>query len=202
METVESYTMPANSGEGLYREKGSKFLAFAHPVTEVHEIDAYLEEYRKKYYDSRHVCFAYRMGKEGNETKAFDGGEPFYSAGQPILNEIRAKDFTYCIVIVVRYYGGTKLGVPGLVNAYGQSAADALSHCKPKVIQITKSLPIRYAYNLTAEVSRIMNQNNLKASESEFMADCRQVVEIPIKDFEKIYGYFDILGVIEPLNKT
>jgi uncharacterized YigZ family protein len=196
MEIVESYIVPANSGEGLYREKGSKFLSFAHPVTEMHEIDAFLEEYRKKYFDSRHVCFAYRLGHDGAETKAFDGGEPFYSAGMPILNEIRAKEFTYCIVIVVRYFGGTKLGVPGLVNAYGQAAAEALAHCKPKTIHVTKALKIHYPYSLTAEVTKIMNQNNLKASESIFMEDCRQTLEIPVKEYEKLYPVFDLLGVI------
>ncbi|MCP4460188.1 MAG: YigZ family protein, partial [Cytophagales bacterium] len=128
----------ATSGE--YKEKGSKFLAFAFSVSSEAEIKVHLDNLRKEYYDARHHCYAYVLGLENQSFRANDDGEPGHSAGDPILGQIRSFKLTNCLIVVVRYFGGTKLGVGGLVNAYKTAATGALS--KSKKIEIIGRLKI------------------------------------------------------------
>ena len=124
----DSFLTIGQPAEGLYKEKGSKFIGLAFPVKTEDEVKERLEETRKTYYDARHHCYAYILGHEGTQFRANDDGEPNHSAGDPILGQIRSKELTNTLVIVVRYFGGTKLGVSGLINAYKTAAALALDN--------------------------------------------------------------------------
>lgn len=123
---IFSYLTVKSTSEGLYKEKGSKFLSFLHPVSSREEIQTVLKEYKSKFYDARHICFAFRLGLEGEDFRAYDDGEPGHSAGDPILNQLKSKELTDVLLIVVRYSGGTKLGISGLVSAYKNAALQAI----------------------------------------------------------------------------
>ena len=121
-------TITDRVGEGYYTEKRSKFLAFAHHVTTVEEVKDLIATYRRRYYDARHVCYAYMLGAERLDYRANDDGEPSSTAGKPILGQINSLELTDVLVVVVRYYGGVNLGTGGLIVAYRTAAADALAH--------------------------------------------------------------------------
>jgi uncharacterized YigZ family protein len=183
--------------EGFYKVKGSKFYAYAFPVDSPEAAEAELEPLRKKHWDSRHVAFAWRFGREGKDMRAYDAGEPGHSAGDPILNEIRSRDLTQILVVVVRYFGGTKLGIPGLIDAYGSAAADALKQAEIIEQVAQKQLVIRYPYTLTSEINRVFHKHNLKAVKSEYTEDCRQVLEIRESLYGQIRTVFEELGILE-----
>ena len=124
----DEYRTIKTEGEGYYTEKRSKFLAFAHHVTSVEDIKELLAGYRKKYYDARHVCYAYMLGPERTEFRANDDGEPSSTAGKPILGQINSNELTDILIVVVRYYGGVNLGTSGLIVAYREAASDAIAH--------------------------------------------------------------------------
>src|SRR5690554_1434782 len=124
---METYNTILKPSQGLYKEKGSKFLSFAFLVVDESEVKEILAEFKKKYFDARHLCYAFRIGiEEPVQFRAYDDGEPAHTAGDPILNQIRSFNLTNTLLIVVRYFGGTKLGKSGLIQAYKDSAADAL----------------------------------------------------------------------------
>ncbi|MEM7039836.1 MAG: YigZ family protein, partial [Bacteroidota bacterium] len=122
----DSYHTISGPSDSFYKEKGSKFYGFAFPVKSVEEVELRLGEVAKKFHDARHICYAYRFGVKGEPWRANDDGEPSHSAGDPILNEMKSKEVSDALVAVVRYFGGTKLGVGGLVRAYGTAAKEAL----------------------------------------------------------------------------
>lgn len=120
------YRTIAAPAEASVRERSSRFLAYAYPVTDAEQVKEHLDTLRKKYYDATHHCYAYRLGPAGEEFRANDDGEPSGTAGKPILGQMLSQEVTDCLIVVVRYFGGTKLGVPGLINAYRDSAAAVL----------------------------------------------------------------------------
>ena len=132
----DEYKTLKSGGEGYYTEKRSKFLAFAHHVSSVDEIKELLAGYRKKYYDARHVCYAYMLGPERTEFRANDDGEPSSTAGKPILGQINSQELTDILIVVVRYYGGVNLGTSGLIVAYREAAADAIAHSEIETRQV------------------------------------------------------------------
>ena len=132
----DEYRTIKTEGEGYYTDKRSKFLAFAHHVTSTDEIKELLADYRKKYYDARHVCYAYMLGPERLEFRANDDGEPSSTAGKPILGQINSNELTDILIVVVRYYGGVNLGTSGLIVAYREAAADAIAHCEIEMRQV------------------------------------------------------------------
>ena len=133
---LDEYKTIKTEGEGYYTEKRSKFLAFAHHVESVEQIKDLLAGYRKKYYDARHVCYAYMLGPERTEFRANDDGEPSSTAGKPILGQINSNELTDILIVVVRYYGGVNLGTSGLIVAYREAAADAIAHCEIETRQV------------------------------------------------------------------
>lgn len=143
---IESYKTITSVSEGVYKEKGSKFLSFAHPVASIEEAKKLNKQYRKEYYDARHHCFAYIIDPLNPQTRAADDGEPSNSAGAPILGQLNSFGLTNVMVMVVRYFGGTKLGVGGLINAYRSAAKDALvqSDIIDKAITIQYDLEFEY----------------------------------------------------------
>ncbi|MEQ8904740.1 YigZ family protein [Ekhidna sp.] len=159
--------------EGLYKEKGSKFLAFAYPVKSEVEIKEIQESLRKEYYDARHHCFAWVLGMDDQSYRANDDGEPAHSAGDPILGQIRSFELTNVLVVVIRYFGGTKLGVGGLINAYKTATEAALSNADKKAIYETSQITMNFSYEMMSVVERIIVEFNISIIERDFQMSCR-----------------------------
>lgn len=149
-------TISHKIGEGFYSEKRSKFLAFAHHVSSADEVKAILQEYRRKYYDARHVCYAYMLGAEKDDFKANDDGEPSSTAGKPILGQIISNDLTDVLVVVVRYYGGVNLGTGGLIVAYRSAAADALAGCEVEERFVSEQVVFSFPYVMMNGVMKVI----------------------------------------------
>ena len=158
--TDEYKTITATGGEGYYTEKRSKFLAFAHHVESVDEVKELLAAYRKKYFDARHVCYAYTLGPAREEFRANDDGEPSSTAGKPILGQINSNELTDILVVVVRYYGGVNLGTSGLIVAYREAAAEAIANCQVETRQVEEVISYTFAYPLMNDVMRIVKEMN------------------------------------------
>lgn len=181
---MDSFQTINQATEGIYKEKGSKFLAFAFPVSDSETVQHLIEEIRKKYHDARHHCYAYILGMNDQVYKSNDDGEPNHSAGDPILGQIRAFGLTNVVVIVVRYFGGIKLGVGGLVTAYKSAAEDALKQAKTVEIYPTESFSLQFPYELTGEMESLFNDFQINFKEKSFTDSCRFVGEIREKDLE------------------
>ena len=154
----EYKTITEQIGEGSYSEKRSRFLAFAHHVESVEQVKELLAQYRKRYYDARHVCYAYMLGPERIEFRANDDGEPSSTAGKPILGQINSNELTDVLIVVVRYYGGVNLGTSGLIVAYREAAADALRNAQIVVRQVEELVTYQFAYPLMNDVMRIVKE--------------------------------------------
>ncbi|MCL4105583.1 UNVERIFIED_CONTAM: hypothetical protein GTU68_057458 [Idotea baltica] len=192
----DSYFTLQHPGEGLYKEKGSKFIAMAWPVTTEEEVEQFLAEARKKYYDSRHVCYAWRLGREGKRFRANDDGEPSHSAGDPILNEMKSQELSDVLVAVVRYFGGTKLGVGGLIRAYGTAAKEALEDGEREEVVLREEVEIRFPYEKTSDVNRVLHPFRIEASTKEYEMDCRFIYRIRLSRVERIKQVLREIGVL------
>ena len=168
----------AHASQGLYKEKGSKFLSFCFPVVSEGDIKANLLRLRKEYYDARHHCYAWMLGAELSDFRANDDGEPNHSAGDPILGQIRSKGLTNVLIVVVRYFGGTKLGVGGLINAYRTAAEDALSKAAVVRRDLTDPITILYSYDQTADILRLVKEFDLPILSQDFGEQCTLCTEV------------------------
>jgi len=155
---TDEYRTISTTSEGFYSEKRSKFLAFAHHVESVDEIKELLAQYRKKYYDARHVCYAYMLGAGREDFRANDDGEPSSTAGKPILGQINSNELTDILIVVVRYYGGVNLGTSGLIVAYREAAADALAHAQIETRQVEEVITYDFPYVMMNDVMRIVKE--------------------------------------------
>ena len=153
---TDEYRTLKTEGVGHYTDKRSKFLAFAHHVSTVEEIKDILARYRKKYFDARHVCYAYMLGPERTEFRANDDGEPSSTAGKPILGQINSNELTDILIVVVRYYGGVNLGTSGLIVAYREAAADAIAHSEIETRQVEEIITYNFPYPMMNDVMRIV----------------------------------------------
>jgi uncharacterized YigZ family protein len=167
------------AGEGIYSEKRSKFLAFAIPVQTLDDVKREVEAYQKKYYDARHVCYAYRLGERRELFRANDNGEPSGTAGKPILGQIDSRELTNVLVIVVRYFGGIKLGTSGLIVAYKAAAAEALDATEHVEKTINGEILLKFSYPLLNDVLRIVKEENPRIVEQIFDNEC--VVRLSIR---------------------
>ena len=165
-------------GEGYYSEKRSKFLAFAHHVDSVDEALELVKEYRKKYYDARHCCYAYRVGFDGTEFRANDDGEPSSTAGKPILGQIDSNGLTNTFICVIRYYGGINLGTGGLIVAYREAAADALANSEIEEKFIEEEVTYRFSYPMMNAVMRIIKDMNPRIINQAFDTTCEVTLSI------------------------
>ena len=168
--------------EGIYKEKGSKFLSFAIPVSSADEVKEIVKNYRKEYYDSRHVCYAYMLGAERKEFRANDAGEPSGTAGRPILGQINSRELTNILVIVVRYFGGILLGTGGLVVAYKEATTDALDQAEVIEKTVDESISILFDYVLMNEVMRIIKDTNAQITSQSFENQCEMQLSIRKQD--------------------
>ncbi len=192
----DTYRTLGGASEGLYKEKGSKFIAYAWPVQTEAEVEQRLGEVRKKHYDARHVCYAWRLGPEGKKFRANDDGEPSHSAGDPILNELKSKAVSNAVIAVVRYFGGVKLGVGGLIRAYGAAAGDALEENEIVEVILTDQIEIRFPYDRTSDVNRALHPFRLEPSEREYTVDCRLVYDVRQSISEKVRSVCRELGIL------
>ena len=175
---TDEYKTISTTSEGYYTEKRSKFLAFAHHVETVDEIKDLLAGYRKKYYDVRHVCYAYMLGAERKDFRANDDGEPSSTAGKPILGQINSHELTDILIVVVRYYGGVNPGTSGLIVAYREAAADALSHSTIETRQVEEIVRYSFAYPQMNEVMRVVKEMSPRIVSQQFDNTCEIVLSI------------------------
>ncbi|MBQ7362394.1 MAG: YigZ family protein [Bacteroidaceae bacterium] len=167
------------AGEGIYSFSRSKFLAFAIPVQSLDDVKREVEAYQKKYYDARHVCYAYRLGERRELFRANDNGEPSGTAGKPILGQIDSRELTNVLVIVVRYFGGIKLGTSGLIVAYKAAAAEALDATEHIEKTINEEITLKFSYPLLNDVLRIVKEEAPRIVEQVFDNEC--VVRLSIR---------------------
>ena len=182
----DEYKTIASTSEGYYTEKRRKFLAFAHHVQTVDEVKELLTGYRKKYYDARHVCYAYMLGAERLEFRANDDGEPSSTAGKPILGQINSNELTDILIVVVRYYGGVNLGTSGLIVAYREAAADAISHATIETRQVEEIVKYSFAYPQMNDVMRIVKDMNPRIISQTYDNTCEIVLSIRKSEAEQL----------------
>ena len=174
----DTYKTIASLAEGIYTEKRSKFIAIALPVRTVDEVKACLEKYQKEYYDARHVCYAYMLGPERKDFRANDNGEPSGTAGKPILGQINSHELTDILIIVVRYFGGIKLGTSGLIVAYKAAAAEAISAATIVERTVDEEVTFFFEYPFMNDVMRIVKDEGPEIVEQGYDTDCRMTLRI------------------------
>ena len=174
----DTYKTIAAPAEGLYTEKRSKFIAIALPVRTVDEVKAWLDTYQKKYYDARHVCYAYMLGPERKDFRANDNGEPSGTAGKPILGQINSNGLTDILVIVVRYFGGIKLGTSGLIVAYRAAAAEAISAATVVEKTVDEEVTFLFEYPMMNDVMRIVKEEGPAIVSQGYDTDCSMTLRI------------------------
>ncbi len=188
----DTFLTIATTSEGFYKEKGSKFLAFAYPVTSEEEVKEYVDELKKKYYDARHHCYAYVLGKDKEKFRANDDGEPSSTAGKPILGQLYSADITNVLIVVVRYFGGKKLGASGLIVAYKTAAADALENAKIIPHILTKKMSVQCSFAEVDLVMRVAKNYDLKILAQDYTAtNVTILLEIRESLIEEIKAQFD-----------
>lgn len=175
----DTYLTIQDKSEGIYTEKRSKFLAFAHPVETIDEIKDLLTDYKKKYYDARHVCYAYMLGPERTDFRANDDGEPSSTAGKPILGQINSRELTNILVVVIRYFGGVKLGTSGLIVAYREAAEEALSAATVIEKTIEETVTFTFPYVMMNSVMRVVKELNPRIVEQKYDETC--IITLAIK---------------------
>jgi uncharacterized YigZ family protein len=182
--------------EGLYKEKGSKFLAFAYPVQNEEEVKEKLELLRKKHHDARHHCYAYILGKNQELYRANDDGEPNHSAGDPILGQIRSNQLTHVLIVVVRYFGGTKLGVGGLITAYKTAAAQSIANNEIITAVLQEKVKIDFEYLRMNEVMKLIKDYELQIIDQHFDNQCQIIIEVRQKLLDDLtHKISDLEGV-------
>ncbi len=186
MQSTDRYKTIKGSAEGLYKEKGSKFIALALHVETEEEAKAKLTEIKKAYHDARHHCYAFRIDPEKEVFRSNDDGEPSGTAGKPILNQIFSADLFNVLVVVVRYFGGTKLGVPGLIRAYKTATKEALTQAEIVTQTITRTLELSFEYPQTNAVMRIIKEEKLRVLKQEFGMACRMVLQVGKNGEERV----------------
>ena len=172
MEIIDTYHTISKPSKGLFKDRGSRFIAIAAPVRDQDEIKAILESYRKEYHDARHHCYAWMIGLEREHWRANDDGEPSGTAGKPILGQINSANLTNIIIVVIRYFGGTLLGTSGLINAYRSAASDAIKNAEVIECTVNAFYRIMFPYASVNDVMRIAREEGLLQSEQIFEIEC------------------------------
>ncbi len=174
----DTYKTIASPSEGIYTEKRSKFLAFAIPVRSVEEVKEHLEVYQKKYYDARHVCYAYMLGHARTDFRANDNGEPSGTAGKPILGQINSNELTDILIVVVRYFGGIKLGTSGLIVAYKAAAAEAIAAAEIIEKTVDEEIGFMFEYPFMNDVMRVVKEESPEIVGQSYDMDCSMRLRI------------------------
>ena len=183
---MDTFLTIKSPSEGYYTEKRSKFLAFAFPVSTIEEIKNKVAEFQKKYYDARHVCYAYMIGSDRTVFRANDNGEPSGTAGKPILGHINSNNLTDVLIIVVRYFGGVKLGTGGLIVAYRLAAAEAIANAEIIEKKVELSVSFNFEYPYMNDVMRIVKEEGPAVVAQEFDNDCEMTLRIRKDNMPKL----------------
>ena len=178
MELKDTYKRIAEVSEGLFRDNGSRFIARAYPVESEAEVKEIVSALRKEYFDARHHCYAYRIGLDGAVWRASDDGEPSGSAGRPILGQIDSAGLSDVLVVVIRYFGGIKLGIPGLIRAYKTSTADALAAAQTVEKVAGRWYTLHFSYGSLPAVMKLVKDLGLPQRAQSFLADCSLEVRV------------------------
>ncbi len=189
----DTYKTIIKKSEGLYKDKGSKFIALAFPVKEEDQIRSLLEGVKQEYHDARHHCYAWVLGYAHDQYKYNDDGEPSGTAGKPIWGQLRSYELCNALIVVVRYFGGTKLGVRGLIDAYRGAAQDAIQNNKIVTKTIRNYYSISFDYPSMNDVMRIMKEFDLPQLEHDFGMSCRIVFSVRMQETEKIVNQLKLL---------
>lgn len=182
--TITTYSTIATPVQAEIKDKGSRFIAYAYPIHSVAQVKHYVDALREEHHKARHWCYAYRLGVDGLQFRANDDGEPSGSAGRPILGQIDSAGLTDVLVVVVRYFGGTLLGVPGLIQAYKNSTAEALAIAEIVEKNIEKTVWIRCEYPVLNDAIRIAKQHQADIVEQDLQLDCKLIVRLPLASYE------------------
>lgn len=181
----------------LYKEKGSKFIGYLYPVTSEGEVKQYLELIKKQYHDARHWCYAYRLDYDGLRYRVNDDGEPSNTAGQPIYGQLLANNVTNVLLIVVRYFGGVKLGVGGLIKAYRTCAEETLAEAYIEEKIIKKTFTINSSYEHVDKIMRLIKTFNLELKNQEMYLDCNFTLLSPVSTFDEVITSFEKLRCVK-----
>jgi uncharacterized YigZ family protein len=182
----DTYRTIRNRATGQYKEKGSKFIAIASPVRDENEVKKELEAIKKEYYDARHHCYAYVIGFNREAYRINDDGEPSGTAGRPIHGQILSYDLTNVLIVVVRYFGGIKLGVSGLINAYKTAAGDALSQAEIAEMTVNEVYEVSFDYTVMNEIMKIVKEENLELLNTKFDLDCSLIFKIRKREADRV----------------
>ena len=185
---ADSYKTIAEAAETTYRQLSSKFLVYAYPVETEAEIKQHLDALRKQWFDATHHCYAWRLGAHGEQSRANDDGEPSSTAGKPILGQLLSHEVTNCLVVVVRYFGGTKLGVPGLIAAYKESTAKVLAECNIVERTVDVEIDVSFSYVVMNDVMRMVKEMQPRIVEQQFDNLCRMHLAIRESESEQLIG--------------
>lgn len=192
-DTFKTITSPS---QGYFRDKGSKFHSYLYPVTDEEEIKEIIQGLKKEHYSARHHCYAWRLGQEEIRFRANDDGEPSSTAGKPILGQLTSFDITNVLCVVVRYFGGTLLGVSGLINAYRQATVEAINNAEIITQLIENTYNIRFTYNELNTVMQIIKNENLNQTKVELLENCTIDFTVRKSEAERIEQVFQsIYGV-------
>ena len=192
----DSYRTLKKECEGLYKEKMSKFLSFAHPVETAEEAKAIIKEYQKKFFDARHVCWAYMIGRERLEFMSNDNGEPSGTAGKPILGQINSFELTNVVIVVIRYFGGIKLGTSGLIVAYREAAAEAIRNGEIIECHDMGTIEFIFPYLSMNDVMKLVKSSEVEVVEQVFDNSCQMKLSVRIDLIEEMTNRLaDIDGV-------
>ena len=184
----DSYLTIAAPAEAIYKEKSSKFLAYAYPVRTEDEIRELLDALRKRYYDATHHCYAWRLGPQGEQFRSNDDGEPSGTAGKPILGQLLSNSLTNCLIVVVRYFGGTKLGVSGLISAYKESAAEVIGEAEIIEQTVDTYFKVEFPYLVMNDIMRIIKEEQPNILSQEFDNLCTMQLSIRESRAEGLLG--------------
>jgi len=192
----DSYKEIVLSTQGLYKSKGSKFIAHAYNVKSEEEVKRHLEELRKTYYDARHHCYAYVLHPDKSEYRINDDGEPSGSAGRPIYGQLQSFDLTNILIVVIRYFGGTKLGIPGLIEAYRESAKEAIQTNKIQELFVQDVYLVHFQYPDMNIVMRILKDEEIKPMDQDFGIDCKLHFSVRKKESERVFEKFNLIHTL------
>ncbi|HOF56400.1 MAG TPA: YigZ family protein [Prolixibacteraceae bacterium] len=193
---TDTYNTVSAPSEGIFKDKGSRFLAFLYPVKNEEEIRELLQKIKKEHYNARHHCYAWRLGKEEIRFRANDDGEPSSTAGKPILGQLVSKELTQVLLVVVRYFGGILLGTGGLIHAYREAAADAIRNASIETRLIEEEFQLNFNYSELNTVMQIIKNENLTQTSVNLTEKCKITFSVRKSDIERILSLFrNIYGV-------